>query len=575
MEKQVFWDWVVHYNLRVPNGDKACIIYAVVKVGEKQIKVNTGVKVYPNQWDKYRQLARLGQGLTTMDNRNNTIVNNRLMAINAQVADLKLYLCDHIDNLFDTVIFDRMFRYFINSSSRSIELNNLKVEEVMAAKKIDDMSVTGLLLTVVREHYEYNQGIKQKISEVKSFGKWLEMNGGDRLDNLSKNKMALYEKNLCDNKLAWKTIKTKIGHLMSIIRIAREYDYIAGDKCVGLEDYKLRTKAKIDAKKQKSFALTSTEVNQLYNCSDDKLTVRQRQIRDIFVLQCEMGQRVGDTLRILKGEYEIKSDFLELNMQQKTKTAVAIPLTNIIRELLSKYKNGMSLFEGRVESTVVNYIDREIKVIAEKAGLNRMHNFQGQRGEEVNESNRPLFKIITSHIARHTFITEKLRLGWDKDMVKTVTGHTSDEEIDKTYSHLELEDRKKKIIEFNNAEKEPTGKVESSNMLVLKADEAFVQSQMKKEVYDDIIQEAKEVLSLLGEPSTNWVTLNDIDELFHLIYKQEAKLEGIGFKRRLIKDIKKIGNLNDKYITLNQIKEHYRASHALIELIQHEREKDV
>ena len=209
MEKQVFWDWVVHYNLRVPNGDKACIIYAVVKVGEKQIKVNTGVKVYPNQWDKYRQLARLGQGLTTMDNRNNTIVNNRLMAINAQVADLKLYLCDHIDNLFDTVIFDRMFRYFINSSSRSIELNNLKVEEVMAAKKIDDMSVTGLLLTVVREHYEYNQGIKQKISEVKSFGKWLEMNGGDRLDNLSKNKMALYEKNLCDNKLAWKTIKLR------------------------------------------------------------------------------------------------------------------------------------------------------------------------------------------------------------------------------------------------------------------------------------------------------------------------------------------------------------------------------
>ena len=66
---------------------------------------------------------------------------------------------------------------------------------------------------------------------------------------------------------------------MSIIRIARSMITFAGDKCVGLEDYKLRTKAKIDAKKQKSFALTSTEVNQLYNCSDDKLTVRQRQIR--------------------------------------------------------------------------------------------------------------------------------------------------------------------------------------------------------------------------------------------------------------------------------------------------------
>lgn len=574
MEKQVFLDWTVHYNLRIPNGDKACIIYAVVKVGERQIKVNTGVKVYPNQWDKYRQLARLGQGLTTMDNRNNAITNNRLMEINAQIANFKLYLCEHIDDLFDIDVFGKMLRHFISSSSRSIDSDNLKVEDIMATKKLDNTSVTGILLKVVREHYEYNQSIKQKMSEIKSFGKWLEMNGGDKLENLSKNRMALYEKSLCDNKLAWKTIKTKIGHIMSVIRIAREYDYISGDKCVGLEDYKLRTKAKIDIKKQRSFALTPTEVSQLYNCSDDKLTVRQRQIRDIFVLQCEMGQRVGDTLRILKGEYTIKDDFLELSMQQKTKMAVIIPLTNIIRELLSKYKGGVSLFEDRVESTVVNYIDREIKIIAEKAGLNRIHNFQGQRGEEVRESNKPLFKIITSHIARHTFITGKLRLGWDKDMVKTVTGHTSDEEIDKTYSHLEIEDRKKRIIDFNNIEKQTMGKVVSSDM-VLETDETLGLNQMRKNIYNDIIQGAKEVLSLLDVPSINWVTLNDIDELFHLIYKEEAKLEGIGFKRKLIKDIKKIGNFENKYMILNQIKEHYKASRKFIELIQHKRNKDL
>lgn len=79
-------------------------------------------------------------------------------------------------------------------------------------------------------------------------------------------------------------------------------------------------------------------------------------------------------------------------------------------------------------------------------------------------------------------------------------------------------------------------------------------------------------MTLLDVPPIEWVNLNDIDELYYLIYTQEVKLESIGFNRQLIKDIKKINNLKDKYLILNKIKEQYTMTNSFIESVKHERE---
>ena len=48
--EQIFFDFKLNFNLFDPNTKKAT--YAVVYFKRKQYKINTGVKVYPSQWNK-------------------------------------------------------------------------------------------------------------------------------------------------------------------------------------------------------------------------------------------------------------------------------------------------------------------------------------------------------------------------------------------------------------------------------------------------------------------------------------------------------------------------------------------
>lgn len=64
---------------------------------------------------------------------------------------------------------------------------------------------------------------------------------------------------------------------------------------------------------------------------------------------------------------------------------------------------------------------------------------------------------VLFHCSRHTFITQRLREGWTKDEVKIVSGHDSDDMIDRVYAHLTKEDKKRQLTKRINKVEE-TGK---------------------------------------------------------------------------------------------------------------------
>ena len=79
MQQQVFInDMRANFNLRRPKGDKPTNIYFVVRVGKRQLKLSTGVKVYPDHWNVRKQEAYISVRLSELDNLNNTIVNDKL-----------------------------------------------------------------------------------------------------------------------------------------------------------------------------------------------------------------------------------------------------------------------------------------------------------------------------------------------------------------------------------------------------------------------------------------------------------------------------------------------------------------
>ncbi|MDQ6236092.1 site-specific integrase, partial [Bacteroides ovatus] len=49
---QIFFNEVkASFNLRKPKSDKPTNIYLVCRIDKKQVKLSTGVKVYPDQWN--------------------------------------------------------------------------------------------------------------------------------------------------------------------------------------------------------------------------------------------------------------------------------------------------------------------------------------------------------------------------------------------------------------------------------------------------------------------------------------------------------------------------------------------
>ena len=536
MGEQIFIDWAIHFNLRHPKSRKPTLIYVVVTLNGRQLKINAGIKVYACQWDKTRQIARMSGGLNSLDCKNNAIANKKIVEIVMQVESLKQYLCEHTELLADEAKIRALLVEYINP--------NIKIK-MSANKNIEPQRASLVFLNVISKCYDIEkQGVKQKISIVRDFCKWMESNGGDTLDNVSKQTLVAYEMflnttptNRSKKGAEFKTVKTKMGHIMSVIRKAKNLDYFPYQLNMGVENNKLQTKKKKDDGYSRSFALSDDEVKQLY--SYQGLSDSEAEIRDLFVLQCEMGQRISGMLVWLRGDYREDNGFFDM-MSTKTKKEVSIPITKRIREIQERYKGGMKLMEGKKESTIINKIDRTIKKIAKDVGLNRNHTYQTQIGVEVFEKTSPICELMRSHIARHTFITLRLRDGWDKDEIKVVSGHDNDDMIDYVYAHLTQEDRKEKIsrrINKVNDAKVPSCTKETDGVVLLNEIErlAIVNNEQK--------QINKKQEQIIVERNQSVKRLSDINA----IVRQHDEYSG-----RRLTELMEFGNLTGSDVDISE-----------------------
>ena len=79
MERQIFINEMqARFNLRKPRSEKPTNLYLVCRINNKQVKLSTGVKIYPDHWNEKRQEAYISVRLSEIDNINNTIVNKKI-----------------------------------------------------------------------------------------------------------------------------------------------------------------------------------------------------------------------------------------------------------------------------------------------------------------------------------------------------------------------------------------------------------------------------------------------------------------------------------------------------------------
>ncbi len=440
MEKQMFLTFGLRFNLRQTKENKPTIIYAVYVWRGVQYKVSTSVKVKPNQWDNKTQSATISNRISKLDNRNNLIVNNKILSILESFNTKKAYLCDQI-NIVDVA----------KEIADAINPNLKHKGKNMTTKKLKITKVLGDVADKCQKGTTYDQSL----FNIKKFNSFLEEKGiNDDINSLNGKLLNDYQNYLVKNGLQIKTISRYVRGIKTLINyLNKDEDFDIKIDISALNI--LKDKRTTEQKKSKNVPLTESQLLDIYNLTD--LTAREEEARDLFICQSLLGQRISDMPKIFKGDYttnhyENGLETISFNVQ-KTGEEATLFLFPIAKNIISKYRTKQfqyfNLFEADEKKIVNNEmaINATIKEVCKKAGLTAEINFTIQVGDKIKSERKPLYQLMHTHIARHTFITLMYKRGIPKETVIIATAHTDVKMIDEVYLHETASDKGAKLIE--------------------------------------------------------------------------------------------------------------------------------
>ena len=464
MSEQVFLDFSLNFNLRQTKKNMPTIIYALFTFRGRQYKVNIGAKVYPTQWNKRKQIATISNGQTRLDNHNNEIVNKKIRSLLAIFEEKKNYLCENLERI--DFLFEEM-RQAINP--------NLKTRYTIM-KDNNQLSATLILSQMAEKNILSENSRKIYLGYVTAFKEYLEAKGiSNSLSAINTDVLEDYQQFLLErNPVKIKTLLNKVKGIVTLINHANKDKAIKANINTNGITY-LEDKRSKEQKKSKQVPLTEEQLLAIYNYAD--LRPREVEARDLFICQCLLGQRISDLPKIFKGEYTITkledgNEVISFIVQKTTEEAT-LYLFPVVKEILERYKQtGFKHIDLLIEDEKIvrrneAKLNRTIKQVCKKVGLDSDVIYVEQIGEDVVEKKKKLFEMIHTHIARHTFITLMCRLGVSKEDVIIATAHTDTTMIDDVYLHETVNDKGTRLI---NSLKKIKGstlfKIEEANNMV-------------------------------------------------------------------------------------------------------------
>ncbi|GGE31656.1 tyrosine-type recombinase/integrase [Psychroflexus planctonicus] len=186
--------------------------------------------------------------------------------------------------------------------------------------------------------------------------------------------------------------------------------------------------------KKRYFSKFSEEINHPYLNEVELEKIRQLKlsckiednIRDVFLVGCYTGLRVGDLTKFLKNPKTHKKGdkyYIKLN-QNKTGNEVYVPINSNIEKVLNK-RNGK--FPDYIHQNKLNAI---IKSIAKRAKITTDYTLEKTLGNEKVSITKPKYKFVSSHTARRSFCTNAYNAGVPPHLIMVISGHKSEKVFD-------------------------------------------------------------------------------------------------------------------------------------------------
>ena len=520
MQKQLFINGIsCKFNLRKPKEvDKPTNVYCVIYQNGKQHYFATGLKVIPKHWNKKKQIAEVSNSLTTLDNRNNNILNDKINQLKGYYNEYIGYLCSNPDS--------------------TDELNNFIYRNM--EKKETKYKATNLLeraLEIYTTEKKQNENtIRNYYNRLKAFIKYITNNQlSDNIDLLTQRGLNDYKDYLLNEANKTKTGKrgggtADINQKCQFVALMINNILSCKNEFLDLhiQQVKYETiKDKRGKDERSHFYLETDEIEAFSNVTE--LNERQRIYKDLFMLQCHCGQRTSDLKQLVIGNYtKDEKGFIHLNTKKENITAYFYETENV-KLLMDKLcpliyiKKGKHLIKtGDTEINIDNLdkgglYNNAIKEIAKKANLNRIWEYKDSKGTPVSA---PIYEIISSHCARHSFATIMRNKGYEADEVCLMLGHADDTMVKEVYAHNDDKIKTNKLEKaIKRVEQKSNIKEKSSILQALFAYDSLKQLETMKNTGIDILPLSKQCISIIKETSR----LDKAIHLFELSPKEKQK----------------------------------------------------
>lgn len=231
------------------------------------------------------------------------------------------------------------------------------------------------------------------------------------------------EKGLNDN-----TVGTHIKHIKTLMNEAFERDLHT--------NLKFKKKGFVVMRKDAdSVYLTESEIEKLLALDLSKNQKLER-VRDVFCIDCWLGLRYSDLIRVTKDKIIEEDGMTLLKIEaEKTGNVVRVPIKPKAKPLLAKYDYNLPV----ISPQKFNEYLKEVTALKD-AGLKTPVEVTTTRaGQKVRET-FPKHELITSHTARRSFATNLSLQGVPSHHIMAVTGHKTEKAF---RAYLRLSDMEK------------------------------------------------------------------------------------------------------------------------------------
>ena len=349
------------------------ILYMRISGLDKELNISTNINVPKNDWDSKKEVIKSRNEQAYQFNKCVSDLKNKIYSfVESKSKNNELISAQMLKNHLkgkeeQQITFLSLFDYHLTHNASSLVKNTIMQYKSTKAKLSEYLKAKLLVTDITLDRLNY-----RFISDFKVF---LEVKYHNHQNTINKD----------------------IQRLKTVIHLAQKLEWLNDDPFKNFSTKTVATKRSI---------LSFEEISRIELLDIENET--ERIVRDGFLLMCYTGLSYSDLASLKAKDIQISitgKKVIKIN-RNKTDEFCIIPVIDKANEIINAYQNNpLSLSTGKVIPTISNQkMNEYLKVIASKTNID---------------------KLVTCHVARHSFATNSLELNVPIETVSKVLGHTS------------------------------------------------------------------------------------------------------------------------------------------------------